>query len=156
MFLPDEIFAEMTYYTDKKIEALRRKYKKKSSTTQDTSISELKALVGILIMSGIKSDNMVSTELMWSAMDGCPLYRATMSSSIFSFLLRALRFDDSETRAERIAHDRLAPIRKIWDNFIDVCRTCYVPGPHLTIDEQLVPFRGNCCFKMYIPSKPAK
>ena len=30
----------------------------------------------------------------------------------------------------------------------------YVPNLDLTIDEQLVTFRGRCRFKMYIPSKP--
>ncbi|XP_031335147.1 piggyBac transposable element-derived protein 4-like [Photinus pyralis] len=31
-----------------------------------------------------------------------------------------------------------------------------MPGPDLTIDEQLVAFRGRCPFRQYIPSKPAK
>ena len=32
----------------------------------------------------------------------------------------------------------------------------YVPGAFLTVDEQLIPFRGRCSFIQYIPSKPAK
>ena len=32
----------------------------------------------------------------------------------------------------------------------------YVPGPHITVDEQLLAFRGKCDFKMYIANKPAK
>ncbi|KAK5887853.1 hypothetical protein CesoFtcFv8_016414 [Champsocephalus esox] len=32
----------------------------------------------------------------------------------------------------------------------------YEPGPEVTVDEQLVPFRGRCGFKQYMPSKPAK
>lgn len=31
-----------------------------------------------------------------------------------------------------------------------------LPGKCLTVDEQLVPFRGRCPFKQYIPSKPDK
>ncbi|KAL7376340.1 hypothetical protein ABVT39_006069 [Epinephelus coioides] len=30
------------------------------------------------------------------------------------------------------------------------------PGPKVTVDEQLVPFRGQCPFRQYMPSKPAK
>ena len=32
----------------------------------------------------------------------------------------------------------------------------FVPGPNLTVDEQLVMFRGRCVFHQYMPSKPGK
>ena len=32
----------------------------------------------------------------------------------------------------------------------------YNPGPEVTVDARLVPFRGRCPFKQYIPSKPGK
>ena len=32
----------------------------------------------------------------------------------------------------------------------------YEAGSNVTIDEQLLSFRGRCIFKMYIPSKPDK
>ncbi|XP_051574823.1 piggyBac transposable element-derived protein 4-like [Myxocyprinus asiaticus] len=32
----------------------------------------------------------------------------------------------------------------------------YNLGPHVTVDECLVAFRGRCPFRQYIPSKPAK
>ena len=35
-------------------------------------------------------------------------------------------------------------------------RDAYTPGPHMTVDEQLVCFRGKCPFRQYIPSKPDK
>ena len=156
LFIPDEVYAELVYYTNEKIALLSKSYKSDKATTGETGISELKALVGILVMSGLKNDNHVSSRAMWNPFDGCPLYRSAMSNARFVFLMRCLRFDNSKTRPERVALDRLAPIRNTWDTFISACKNCYVPGPHLTIDEQLVPFRGNVPFKMYIPNKPAK
>ena len=35
-------------------------------------------------------------------------------------------------------------------------RPFYKAGTNVTVDEQLVTFRGRCAFKMYIPSKPGK
>ena len=32
----------------------------------------------------------------------------------------------------------------------------YNPGPEVTVDERLVPYRGRRPFKQYIPSKPGK
>ena len=31
-----------------------------------------------------------------------------------------------------------------------------MPGDNITVDEQLVPFRGRCSFIQYMPSKPDK
>ncbi|KAK3861560.1 hypothetical protein Pcinc_032472 [Petrolisthes cinctipes] len=93
---------------------------------------------------------------MWSPLDGAPMYRSTMSKERFAFLLRALRFDDRSTRQERVKEDRLAPIRPLWNEVVKKCQECYEPGPHLTVDEQLLAFRGRCAFRMYIPNKPAK
>ena len=33
---------------------------------------------------------------------------------------------------------------------------CFVLGPVVTVDEQLIPFRGHCKFRVYLPSKPNK
>jgi len=33
---------------------------------------------------------------------------------------------------------------------------CYIPNENITVDEQLVTFRGRCPFCQFIPSKPGK
>jgi hypothetical protein len=79
-----------------------------------------------------------------------------MSAKRFLFLLRCLRFDSLSTRTERRATDRMPHIRKNFDLFVRQCKVNYSPGEYLTIDEMLIPFRGRCSFKQYIPNKPAK
>lgn len=83
-------------------------------------------------------------------------YRAAMSIKRFEFLIRCLRFDDKETRDKRRDASKLAPVSDMWNIFLENCRKHYKPGSYLTIDEQLVPFRGRCPFRMFMPKKPAK
>ncbi|GFN96542.1 PiggyBac transposable element-derived protein 4 [Plakobranchus ocellatus] len=78
------------------------------------------------------------------------------SGFVRSLLLACLRFDDKDTRSTRKDKDPLAPIREVWDLFERSLKRHYSPGSFLTVDEQLVPFRGRCKFWMYIPSKPDK
>lgn len=87
---------------------------------------------------------------------GIEIFRCTMSKNRFSFLLNNMRFDDSTTREERIKTDRLAPIRDVFESFVQHCQNAYTPSEYLTLDEELVAFRGRCGFRQYIPSKPAK
>lgn len=79
-----------------------------------------------------------------------------MSEHRFIFIISCIRFDDKNTRAEREAIDCFAHIREIWDKFIKNCTANYEPDGKCTIDEQLLSFRGNCLFRMYIPAKPDK
>jgi hypothetical protein len=66
------------------------------------------------------------------------------------------RFDNTTTREERLKVDKLAAIRDSWTMFLARLQICYTPGGSLTVDEQLIPTRGRCNFRQYIPSKPGK
>ena len=50
----------------------------------------------------------------------------------------------------------MAEFREIWDNFIGLCKSLYLVGSAVCIDEQLLPFRGRCGFRQYMPKKPSK
>ncbi|XP_022908188.2 piggyBac transposable element-derived protein 4-like [Onthophagus taurus] len=56
----------------------------------------------------------------------------------------------------RLGTNKLAMVSYIWDLFIQQCKTCVIPDTNVTIDEQLVGFRGRFTFVQYMPSKPAK
>ncbi|KAK3778106.1 hypothetical protein RRG08_062802 [Elysia crispata] len=42
----------------------------------------------------------------------------------------------------------------MWDDLNTNLGREYLPGPCLTVDEQLMPWRGRCSFLQYLPSKP--
>ncbi|XP_046681546.1 uncharacterized protein LOC124368317 [Homalodisca vitripennis] len=111
---------------------------------------------GILVNSAACKDNHLTTrELFDNEWSGCR-YKCVMNSERFEFILNCLRFDDRETRLERQRGDPFAPIRELWDDFVLNCKTKYRPGSYVTVDEQLLGFRGKCPFRMYIPNKPSK
>ena len=87
---------------------------------------------------------------------GCTLYSSLFSKKRFEFLIRAIRFDNREDRQQLLLTDRFAHIRVLWDKVISNCIANWVPGPIVTVDEQLAGFRGKCPFRMYIQNKPAK
>ena len=79
-----------------------------------------------------------------------------MGINRFWNIIRFIRFDDANTRAQRMEIDKAAPIRDIWTMLNNSLPKHYNPIEHLTIDEQLYPYQSRTKFTQYIPSKPAK
>nr|CAI5831944.1 unnamed protein product [Callosobruchus analis] len=152
----DSILEKILIHTNTEIRIKSEKYKTAKATTSQTSRDELLALFGLLVFSGAQKENHLSARDMFDYKMSGSIYRATMSCERFNFLIESLRFDDKTTRTERRQLDRFAPIRDIWDEFICNCSHSYKPGNYITIDEQLLGFRGRCPFRMYIPSKPSR
>ena len=117
---------------------------------------EFDRFLGCLLLIGVyKSKNEAVTEL-WSHENGRPVFNKTMPRNRFTSLLRVLRFDDAAKRRREKLPDKMSPIRKVFEAWTDTLQMCYNVGENVTVDEQLVTFRGNCPFRQYIPSKPGK
>lgn len=127
------------------------------SARSETSLEELKAFIGLLILAGVFRAGRENLEDLWATDGtGIEIFRLTMTRNRFTFLLNHLRFDDMLTRTNRAEMDKLAPIRHVFECFVTNCQDAYSPHEYLTLDEELVAFRGRCGFRQYIPSKPAK
>lgn len=143
-------------YTNIYIARARVKYGRNTDAA-DTNVYEIKALFGLLYVAGVLKASHINLEHLWSDDAFAPeLFRSVVSLKRFRFLLRMLRFDDITTRKERKESDKLAPIRELFEGFLEKCTMNYEVGAQCTIDEMLDGFRGRCSFRQYIPSKPAK
>jgi hypothetical protein len=120
------------------------------------SDTELKAFIGLLILAGVSRAKLEPLCDLWSVERGRPIFAAVMRINRFKAILQYLRFDNKNTREIRRATDKLAAIRDVWQIFVAQLPKMITPGSDITVDEQLVPFRGKCPFRQYIPSKPAK
>lgn len=100
----------------------------------------------------MKGKNMDAREF-WSRKYGQSAVYDSISLDKFEQISACLRFD---CRSSRNQSDKLAPIRDVFEKFIKNCQRFYCPSEQVTVDEQLVTFRGRCSFKMFIPSKPGR
>ena len=116
--------------------------------------TEMRAFLGCLLFLGALKQNVLPTTVVFAAFYEQELVRAAFSRNRFLQLLSYIHFDDKATRNARRRDDVFAPFREFWDKFTQNLKQYYIPGPFITVDEQLVPFRGRCSFLQYLPSKP--
>jgi hypothetical protein len=122
---------------------------------QPTTAEEMSAYIGLLLLRGVCRSHGEPLRDLWKP-DARPAFRAAMSRNRFQLLTRLCRFDDKDTRDERRAKDKFAPIRELFDEFMLNCHKHYSLSESVTIDETLRKFRGRCPFRMYMPQKPGK
>lgn len=123
-----------------------------------TDEREINAFIEILFLIGALRCARKNTHQIWdncrgSGVEACYL---AMSEKRFRILVRCIRFDDINNRNERREIDKLAPIREVFEYVIANFQNNFIISKYLTVNEQLLAFRGRCSFKQYIPSKPAK
>lgn len=155
LLFSDNLISKIMLHTNEEIDRQAPQYKS-ATFVKHTTLLELDALFGLYYILGSLRVSNQNLEVSWSNEYGINICRATMSLKRFQFLTTCLRFDDKNSRSERRKSDKFAPIREIWEMFINNCKQYYTPGEYCTIDEQLLGTRSRCSFKMYMPAKPDK
>ncbi|XP_043288321.1 piggyBac transposable element-derived protein 4-like isoform X1 [Venturia canescens] len=150
----EDILDIIVVHTNEQIDRVCANMEQLLSYHNKTDIVEIKALIGLLYISGYRKQPAVNVNELWGEEFSVTIFKATMSSHRFQFLSKCLRFDDKNTRKNHRKLDRFALIREIWDKFITNCGKYYRPYEMCTLDEQMVGFKGRCIFRMYLPSKP--
>lgn len=118
---------------------------------------EINVYIGLQLLASIlKTNHEDMTSLFSKDVTNHPYFTCTMSSKRYEILTACLRFDDSTTREQSKRADKSAAVSEIFLKFIENSQKVYSPSEYLTIDEMLVPFRGRCGFKVYMPKKPSK
>lgn len=156
LFITKQMLEDIVLFTNIHIRAHKGNFLRERDT-KETDLTEIEALVGLLVMAGLKKMHHLNIHEMWVDDGTAPdIFRATMSKTRFFFLLRNIRFDDMQTRAECAKTDNMAAMRNMLETFVTNCQTHYQIGENGTIDEMLESFRGRCKFRVYMANKPAK
>jgi hypothetical protein len=157
LFYNIDIVLQVLRETNRKAREVRREsHLLINSVTKEFTHDEIEAGIAIILRAGLDRDNFTSLQRLWDRTDSRPFYRIVMGLQRFKFLLRCMRFDNFRNRQVRQATDRLAAVREVWTMFNDNLRNVYVPQEALTVDEQLVGYRGVIPGRTYMPTKPRK
>ena len=157
MLFLDNIIPILQQYTNlagrRMVQLYKNSHVSRNVSWKAITTNELKAFLGLHIIGGAYGSQYRQAKELWSDMHGQPIFRATMSEQRFRAIKRCFRMDDPLRRDKS---DKLSPVRHVWEIFQKKLTEYYIPGPYLTIDEQLVEYHGRVAFKQYIKSKPGK
>lgn len=104
-----------------------------------TDYDEIQAFIGLLYVAGAQRSSNVHINDLWSVENlSSPFYSAVMSQNRFQILYRAIRFDDIETRQERCTTDNLAPIRDLFEKFVQHSVQNYSVSAFITVDKMFL------------------
>lgn len=120
-----------------------------------TTPTEMYAFLGLVLYAGVFNSSKVPVTELW-APEFFPIFKGTMSKTRFEHLCRFIRFDNGETRTQRLKSSKSAAIDDVWKIMMANLESSYNPHHNVTVDEQLFGYRGRTRFTQYIPSKPTK
>lgn len=157
LFFDDAVINTIVHCTNIYIDKIRNNFEREQDASYTDAI-EIRAFIGLLYLIGSLRSSRKNLHSLWNNSKGNGLESCylTMSEVRFRFLIRCLRFDNVMDRNARKEFDKLAPIREVSELLVNNFQKYFSPSEYLTVDEQLLAFRGRCSFRQYIPSKPAK
>jgi hypothetical protein len=124
----------------------------------DTTIQEMKAFIGCLILMGIHQ--LPALSHFWSS---DPLLNVdaiadVMMSKRFKKLVENIHCNNNETKKPRdhAEYDKLHKLRPFIEKLLQNCKDNYEPSSFLSVDESMIPFKGRSSMKQYMPMKPVK
>ncbi|XP_065182258.1 piggyBac transposable element-derived protein 4-like [Sycon ciliatum] len=138
-------------YIDANAETLARRSLARSWTP--VTVAEMKVFLGLFLNMGLvpkpELDHYWSTDPIIAT----PFYSRTMPRERFTSIMNFLHFMDN---AEEDPNDKLSKIRPLLTLLQERFMSVYTPNEYISIDEELVAFKGRISFRQYIPSKRAR
>ena len=119
------------------------------------SVEELSKFIGLTILFGVF--RLPSLNLHWKK-------GKAYSSGMVRHCLSRDRYDElncffhayNNNAIFPNTNDRIIKIRTLKEYFINQYQKVYIPKRHLSIDEGMMPHKGQLGFKVYLPDKPHK
>ena len=157
-FITDEIIdlmvRETNRYAEQYLQTHEISRRSKFRQWKSTNNQEMWKFLGIIIEMGLVQ--MPKLKYYWSSSQlyRLDIIRNSMSRERFELLLKFWHFTNNNNKNS--GQDRLFKVRPLLDLLKERFTSVYMPGPVVSIDESMVPWRGRLSFKQYIPGKAHK
>ena len=119
----------------------RRDLRAKSENPDEwapVDLCEIRGIVGLLYLIGVYRFQHELLLSLWSSGPyGRAIFPASFGRNRYAQLVANLRSDSYE---DCNTDGKFAPFRRMWEQFVENCRKCYVVSAFVTVDEQLIPF----------------
>ena len=156
----DVVVVERNRYAEKRLQALSdRNPSSRLRKWNPTDRNEMKVFFVLLIAMGIIHVPKVDCHWTSDWLFATPGFPKIMSCNKFQLLVGCLHFtsDEDAIRDDHGRHvDSLFKLRIFITKLTSAFRDLYYPGKWVSIDEQMVAFKGRLHFKQYQPKKPTK
>lgn len=121
-----------------------------------TDTEEIKKYFGVIVIMGIVK--MPRYRCYWSKMLNYPVVTECFSRNRFEDMTKYLHFVNNDTIVTDLKspeYDKFAKVRPLLNYIREACMKVECENK-CSIDEQIIPFKGKCKAKQYIPNKPNK
>ena len=123
----------------------------------DTSRGEMKKFIALSLLMGIVGKPEISNYWSTDPLLKGSVFNSAMPRNRFQNILQFLHFaDNSHYNPNDPNRDRLYKVRHLVEFLVNKFKTVYIPDQHISIDEELLLWKGNLSFKQYIPMKRAR
>ena len=161
LFLTDQLFDLLVTQTNLYASQYKRNNPNLPRYSQanfrfDTSRIEIKKFLALTLLMGIVKKPELSDYWSTNPLLKGSLFNSVMSRNRYQTILRFLHFaDNSQYDPNDPDRDRLYKVRPLVDYLVSKFKSTYIPEKEISVDEELLLWKGRLVFKQYIPLKRA-
>lgn len=156
LFFGDDLFEFMANETNRYHFQNEQKFKTniKSGTWKHVNCFELKRFMSLILLMGLVRKD--ARDDYWSTDPTIetPIFSKVMSRNRFNQIWTNWHFCNNEEMDE--SSDKLFKITPVLSYFVSKFKTIYIPKQELSLDENIIPWRGPLSFKVYNAGKLIK
>ncbi|WAR15686.1 PGBD4-like protein [Mya arenaria] len=123
-----------------------------------TNRGEMLKFLAIVIAMGLVRQSNVTDYWSTRPVTATPFFSSTMSRDRFLLLMSFFHLNNNARYIARESpgHDPLFKLGTVYSSILYKFATTYKPHQFISVDEGMVPWRGNLAFSVYSPNKPIK
>lgn len=161
LFLTDELLSIFEVETNRYADQLLQQLLPPQSRLrkwENTNVEEMKIFCGLLFLMAINRKPEIAMYWTQDSLFSTPVFPAVMTRDRFQVLLHCWHFVNNECAPARNSdnYDRLFKIQPLIKSLSATFESVYTPDINLSLDEELVLWKGRLVFRQYIPMKRAR